>query len=130
MPELAPLEHGLAVLAVGIRLCLESLSVLCVVAGLLATLRLTGLLRRQFWRSEPPFTRIRLTFGGWLSLALEFQLGADIVATTTSPTAGALIQLGAVALIRTFLNFFLARELEMEQRLEQQAQGAQPESTP
>ncbi|ABB57358.1 DUF1622 domain-containing protein [Synechococcus elongatus] len=129
MPELAPFEYGLAVLAMGIRLCLESLSVLCVVAGLLSTLRLSGLLRRQFWRNEPPFTRIRLTFGGWLSLALEFQLGADIVATTTSPSTRSLLQLGAVALIRTFLNFFLAREMEMEQRLEQQTQGAQAEST-
>jgi uncharacterized membrane protein len=53
-------------------------------------------------------------FGTWLSLALEFQLGADIVATTTSPNRDTLIRLAVVALIRTFLNVFLARELEAE----------------
>jgi uncharacterized membrane protein len=49
--------------------------------------------------------------------ALEFQLGADIVATTVGPTANALIQLGLVALIRTFLNFFLGRELVEQAKL-------------
>ncbi|MCT0207135.1 DUF1622 domain-containing protein [Synechococcus sp. CS-1332] len=47
---------------------------------------------------------------GWrVSMALVFQLGADIVATTTSPSGQNLIQLGVVAVIRTFLNLFLAR---------------------
>ena len=53
-------------------------------------------------------------------MALEFQLGADIVATTTSPSGENLIQLGAVAVIRTFLNYFLAKEVEAERQLERQ----------
>ena len=57
---------------------------------------------------------MRLRFGAWLSLALEFQLGADIVATTTTPSGAHLIQLGVVAVIRTLLNVFLARDLEAE----------------
>jgi uncharacterized membrane protein len=55
-----------------------------------------------------------------LALALEFQLGADIVATTTSPTETNLIQLGVIAVIRTFLNIFLSREIEAEQRWEEE----------
>ncbi len=58
-----------------------------------------------------------MRFGSWLSLALEFQLGADIVATTASPNRDNLIQLAVVAVIRTFLNVFLERELEAAQRL-------------
>ena len=58
----------------------------------------------------------RVTFGSWVALALEFQLGADVVLTTISREPNALIQLGAVALIRTFLNFFLALELRQEDR--------------
>jgi uncharacterized membrane protein len=46
---------------------------------------------------------------------LEFQLAADIVGTIVSPTTGHLIELGAVAVIRTFLNYFLGKELR-EQR--------------
>ena len=59
-----------------------------------------------------PLSLIRTQFGSWLSLALEFQLGADIVATTASPSRDNLIQLAAIAVIRTGLNVFLARELE------------------
>jgi uncharacterized membrane protein len=47
-------------------------------------------------------------------MALEFQLGADIVATSTSPTGANLVQLGVVAVIRTLLNVFLSRDLEAE----------------
>lgn len=123
MPDLATLDDGLVVLAGGVRFCLEAVSVLCVVAGLLSTLRLLLASRRLFGRGDFPFTKIRLGFGAWLSLALECQLGADIVATTITPNTTTLIQLGVVALIRTFLNIFLAREMETEQRLERQAQG-------
>jgi len=58
------------------------------------------------------------TFASWLAMALEFQLGADIVSTTTSPSERNLLQLALVAVIRTFLNVFLAKEIESEQRLE------------
>ncbi|AZB72754.1 DUF1622 domain-containing protein [Synechococcus elongatus] len=130
MVELEVFEKGLRILAEGTRLSLETLSVLCVLVGLLATLRRTSMMRRQLRHSSDlPFTKIRLGFGAWLSLALEFQLGADIVATTTTPNTVNLIQLGVVALIRTFLNFFLAREMEMEHRMETQARSAQ-DNTP
>jgi uncharacterized membrane protein len=69
-----------------------------------------------------PSIQARLTFGSWLALALEFQLAADIVATTTNPSESNLIQLAVIALIRTFLNLFLSREIETEQRLEEQAE--------
>jgi uncharacterized membrane protein len=44
-------------------------------------------------------------------MALEFQLASDIIKTTISPTYEHLVQLGAIAVIRTFLNYFLSREL-------------------
>lgn len=125
MPWLESPEALLQGLAGVVRFGLETLSVLCVLGGVVATFR-------QAWpylpslghRSRRPSSTIRLTFGSWLSMALEFQLGADIVATTTSPSGQNLIQLGVVAVIRTFLNLFLAREIEAEQRLE--AQRAEP----
>jgi uncharacterized membrane protein len=55
---------------------------------------------------------LKLTFGGWLALALEFQLASDIVKTTISPSYENLIQLAAVAIIRTFLTYFLNREIK------------------
>lgn len=108
------LEH----MAEALRLLLEGVSVICVAVGFLAalgeSLRLLG--RRQ--SQGPRLNRIRLRFGSWLSMALEYQLAADIVATTTVPSDENLIKLAAVALIRTFLNVFLGREVEAEQKLE------------
>jgi uncharacterized membrane protein len=50
----------------------------------------------------------------WLALALEFQLAADILSTTVSPSLEALARLAIIAVIRTFLNYFLTKELEAE----------------
>lgn len=61
--------------------------------------------------------RLRLRFGSWLALALDYQLGADILATTIAPSWEASGQLGVIALIRTFLNYFLTQELEAEAKL-------------
>ncbi len=112
-----------------VRFALETLSVLCVVGGVVATFRLAWqFLPSRGPRRRRPSSTIRLTFGSWLSMALEFQLGADIVATTTSPSGQHLIQLGVVAVIRTFLNLFLGREIEAEHRLE--ARRAEPDPRP
>jgi len=59
---------------------------------------------------------IRLSLGRSLSLALEFQLGADILSTALNPSAQDLIVLGAVALLRTFLSYSLSREIAAEAR--------------
>jgi len=121
-------EEVLVPLAQATSLLMEALSVLTVLTGLLAISRdaLPRLGRRL---PQRPSNRARLTFGSWLALALEFQLGADIVATTVSPSPTHLIQLGVVALIRTFLNLFLGREIEAERRLEeeQERRGPWPE---
>jgi uncharacterized membrane protein len=113
------IEEVLKPLATATRLLLESLSVLTVLYGLLATLRV-GIGRFGRRLPQRPSNRARLTFGCWLALALEFQLGADIVSTTTAPSQANLIQLFAVAVIRTFLNVFLGREIEFEQKLERE----------
>ena len=113
-------------LATATRRLLEYLSVLTVLAGLVATAggALASFNRRLLRR---PSNRARLCFGSWLALALEFQLGADIVSTTISPSGQHLIQLAVVAVIRTFLNVFLAREISDEEVQERHAtlgQGA------
>ena len=101
------------------RVLLEALSVFTVLYGLLA-LSQQALRRQQRRLPVRPSNQARLTFGSWLALALEFQLGADIVATTISPSETNLIQLAVIALIRTFLNIFLGREIEAEQRWEEE----------
>lgn len=114
------IQEVLEPLGSAIRVILETLSVLTVLYGLLAIFR-QAIPRLGGRLPARPSNQARLTFGSWLALALEFQLGADIVATTTSPSETNLIQLGVIAVIRTFLNIFLGREIEAEQRWEEEA---------
>jgi len=55
---------------------------------------------------------VRMQFGGWLLLGLEFELAADIIRTAISPSWTDIGQLAAIAGIRTFLNFFLESDLK------------------
>ena len=60
---------------------------------------------------------IRLQLGKSLALALEFELGADILKTAVAPSFAVIAQLAAIIVLRTALNYFLERELrQSEQR--------------
>ncbi|QGM96742.1 DUF1622 domain-containing protein [Methylocystis parvus] len=58
-----------------------------------------------------------LRYARWLVAGLTFQLAADIIETSITPSWEEIVKVGAIALIRTFLNFFLERDLaEMRER--------------
>lgn len=65
------------------------------------------------------YTKIRLLLARYLALALEFQLGADILSTAISPSWDQIGKLGVIAVIRTALNYFLSREMEQEREITQ-----------
>ena len=58
-----------------------------------------------------PKQEIRLSLGRSLALALELELGADILKTAVAPTWDDIGMLAAIAVLRTALNYFLEREL-------------------
>jgi uncharacterized membrane protein len=66
-----------------------------------------------------------LRYARWLVAGLTFQLAADIVETSITTDWNATGRIAAVALIRTFLNYFLDRDLE-EVRGRQRQTGAAP----
>jgi uncharacterized membrane protein len=86
-----------------------------VAAALLITLGALEVLRRLLaagLRGDVLHRRaIWLHFATWLVLALEFELAADVVRTAISPSWSDVGQLGAIAAIRTFLNYFLTRDI-------------------
>jgi uncharacterized membrane protein len=51
-------------------------------------------------------------YSRWLVAALTFQLAADIIETSISTNWQTIGRVGAVAVIRTFLNYFLDRDLD------------------
>lgn len=110
------LEHFLAEAAQLLEILLESIAILVVaIAVVIAVKRLFH--HKTKGRPHHLQEEIRLEFGQTLALSLEFQLAADIVATAVSPTWEELAKLGAIAGIRTFLNFFLQREVQELQEI-------------
>jgi uncharacterized membrane protein len=55
---------------------------------------------------------IWLRYARWLVAALTFQLAADIIESSITTNWESLARLGAIAIIRTFLNYFLERDVE------------------
>jgi uncharacterized membrane protein len=76
----------------------------------------TGRERRDVW----------LRYARWLVAGLTFQLAADIIKTSITPSWAEVTKLGVIAVIRTFLNFFLERDLA-EVRDWQHVQVGNPE---
>ena len=70
------------------------------------------------------YSQTRLTLARYLALALEFQLGADILSTAIAPSWDQIGKLGAIAVIRTGLNYFLMREMKEERTTEGGAAGS------
>ena len=68
-------------------------------------------LARQAW----------LRYARWLVAALTLQLAADIIETSISTSWQTIGRVGAIAVIRTFLNYFLERDVEEEQRKSESA---------
>ena len=58
-----------------------------------------------------------LRLGHWLVAGLTFQLAADVLETAITTSWDEVARLAAIAAIRTFLNYFLERDLgEIRQR--------------
>lgn len=117
MEIIAQFEHLLTNSILVLKLILEGLAAGIVGLGLVVTVW------KALWRwhslRPSPIVALRITFGGWLVLALEFQLAADIVSTTIAPSFQELAMLAVIAIIRTLLNYFLEKDIENARKLEQ-----------
>jgi uncharacterized membrane protein len=74
--------------------------------------------RRDIW----------LRYARWLVAGLTFQLAADIIETSITTSWEAVGRIAAIAVIRTFLNYFLDRDLEEVRR--RQRDVAEPPAKP
>src|SRR5215471_19271749 len=106
------MEDAFKQIALSVALATEAAAVLIIGFGALQAIfglvkyglsskRVLGT-RKAIWRG----------LGMWLLLGLEFELAADIVRSVVSPEWADIGQLGAIAVIRTFLNYFLEKDLE------------------
>jgi uncharacterized membrane protein len=117
------MEALLHLIAHDIALAIEAIAIAVIAVGaieavigivrVVARADATGDDRRAVW----------LGFARWLVAGLTFQLAADVVNTSFDPTWDELGRLAAIAAIRTFLSFFLDREVD-DTRLRQHRAGA------
>ena len=108
-PITGPLERSVIDAVEWLRLAIETAGAFALGGGVVITLG--GLVVSSIRRRLPDFTSLRLSLARYLALALELQLGADILSTAVAPSWEQIGKLGAIATIRTGLNFFLMREL-------------------
>ncbi|HEY1782462.1 MAG TPA: DUF1622 domain-containing protein [Roseiarcus sp.] len=73
----------------------------CFLRGAWTMLSSSGHLEADVW----------LRLGRWLVAGLTFQLAADVLATAVTTSWEEVGRLAAIAAIRTFLNFFLERDI-------------------
>ena len=112
------MEALLHTIAHSIALIIEACAVAIIVAG--AAEAMIGLVRvaRNPHAANDDRRAVWLIFARWLVAGLTFQLAADIVNTSFEPTWDEVARLAAVAGIRTFLSFFLDREVEETRRMQ------------
>ena len=105
-------EGTIITLVQWLRLAVETTGALVIALGvLMAISRFT----HTFALQQPEsYVEVRLTLARYLALALEFELGADILSTAIAPSWDQIGKLGAIAVIRTGLNYFLMREMKEE----------------
>jgi uncharacterized membrane protein len=109
-PSATGLEELVVNLVLWLKLVIEAFGALVIAFGTVLALRRA--VAGSFPPSPADFDGVRLTLARYLALALEFQLGADILSTAVAPSWEAIGKLGAIAVIRTALNYFLSREME------------------
>ncbi len=103
---------------------IDAIAVLMILIGTVGAL--VGMLRVM--RTEPAGHERRLVwiaYARWLVAGLTFQLAADIIESTVVESWDAVGRLAAIAAVRTFLNYFLERDLaEVRERDAARAEAA------
>ena len=123
---MAAAEHLVITGVQGLKLAVETTGALIIALGFL--IAASQFVLTLFLRQPTNFTAVRLLLARYLALALEFQLGADILSTAIAPTWQEIGKLGAIAVIRTALNFFLSKEMQEEQATSRSEKGVEADA--
>lgn len=112
------MESGLEAIAHYVGLTAEAIAILVIAVGVVQAA--FGMLRVLFGRRTDDEQRtVWLSFARWLVAGLTFQLAADVVRTTIAPSWDDIGHLAAIAAIRTFLTFFLDRDIDAAREVEE-----------
>src|SRR5262245_17688595 len=93
------LEHAFVPLLQVLRLLVEATAAFWILVGV--GYSVAAIFAAHVHNQPEKFRSIRLRFSRYLSLALEFQLAADLLSTAIAPTFDELGRLAIIAVIRT-----------------------------
>jgi len=102
---------------------IDAMAVLIIAIG---TLEMFAVCVRSVFSPKPTGSDLRdgyLRYARWLMAGLTFQLANDIIVSARAPSWDDIGRLAAIAFIRTFLNFFLERDIRQTEAL---GDGAAP----
>jgi uncharacterized membrane protein len=114
---LETLEHFVSVGAMNVARFAEISAMLIIAAAVVEALwRAFRIFITRDVAADEVKESLRLQLGRWLAISLEFLLAADILLTAIAPTWDDIGKLGAIAFLRTALNYFLQKEMEAHAR--------------
>jgi uncharacterized membrane protein len=114
------MEEALRVFAHYVALAVNAVAIVAIAYGSIEAV--VGGCRVLLGRaSDVEKSAVFLRYASWLITGLTFQLAADIVETAIAPTWDEIGKLAAIAAIRTFLTFFLDRDMEKHRAREESA---------
>ena len=122
-PAFEATERAFGLIARWLRLSVEAIGALVIAAGVVVGV--VQFLKASFARQPDGYNDVRLQLARFLAVALEFQLGADLLSTAIAPSWTTIRNLAAIAIIRTGLNYFLGKEMR-EEASRLTAAGASP----
>jgi uncharacterized membrane protein len=109
------MREWLVLVSEPVMLAIDAIALLAVVVG---TVEVLAVVVRAAIRQLPDAVARNawLRYARWLVAALTFQLAADIIETSITTNWQTIARVGAVAVIRTFLNYFLERDVAQQER--------------
>ena len=128
-PVATGLESWLKVIvgyfAVGAEIAAAVVIGLAIIRGIL---EYVGVIISRSRHRDDVTESVRLKLGRVLTLGLEFTVASDILRTAVAPTRQDILNLAAIVLLRTLLNYFLEREIEQgeQRRLREKDSAKEP----
>lgn len=110
------MKEWLIVLTENAAVMIDALALIVIVIGTIEAV-FDGLRLMFAGSSDQQKRELWMRYARWLVAGLTFQLAADIIETSVSSSWDSVGRIGAIAVIRTFLNYFLERDVnEMQAR--------------
>jgi uncharacterized membrane protein len=120
----------ISVFADGVVAAIDAAAVLIVFVG---AMEMFIACIRSVFQPSPTGRDLRdayLRFARWLMAGLTFQLANDIIVSARAPSWDDIGRLAAIAFIRTFLNYFLERDIAEAGRFDMEAEAPAPAARP